>query len=83
MGIQALTLYASSVENRKRPRAEVDTLWRLLHYYLCKELPHLQKNGIRLQAIGRVEALPPHVIRELESVVEATSGTCKLQPPGC
>jgi undecaprenyl diphosphate synthase len=78
MGIQALTLYAFSVENWKRPRAEVDTLWRLLHYYLRKELPDLQKNGIRLQAIGRVEALPPHVIRELESVVEATSGNRKL-----
>jgi undecaprenyl diphosphate synthase len=78
MGIQALTLYAFSVENWKRPRAEVDTLWRLLHYYLRKELPDLQRNGIRLQAIGRVEALPPHVIRELESVVEATSGNRKL-----
>jgi undecaprenyl diphosphate synthase len=78
LGIQALTLYAFSVENWKRPRAEVDTLWRLLHYYLRKELPDLQKNGIRLQAIGRVDALPPHVIRELQSVVEATSGNRKL-----
>src|ERR1051326_2315692 len=50
MGIQALTLYAFSVENWKRPRSEVDTLWRLLRYYLRKELPDLQKNGIRLQA---------------------------------
>ena len=40
----------------------------------CKqELPDLQKNDIRLQAIGRLEALPPQVRRELESAVEATS----------
>jgi undecaprenyl diphosphate synthase len=78
LGIQALTLYAFSVENWKRPRTEVETLWRLLHYYLRKELPDLQKNGIRLQAIGRVDALPPQVRRELESVVEATSNNRRL-----
>jgi undecaprenyl diphosphate synthase len=78
LGIQALTLYAFSVENWKRPRSEVETLWRLLHFYLRKELPDLQKNGIRLQAIGRVDALPPQVRRELESVVEATSGNRRL-----
>ena len=78
MGIQALTLYAFSVENWKRPRSEVETLWRLLHYYLRKELPDLQRNGIRLQAIGRVDALPPKVCRELQSVVEATAGNRHL-----
>ena len=58
MGVKALTLYAFSVENWKRPRAEVETLWRLLRYYLKQELPDLQKNDIRLQAIGRLDALP-------------------------
>ena len=53
MGIKALTLYAFSVENWKRPRHEVETLWRLLRYYLKQELGNLQKNDIRLQAIGR------------------------------
>src|SRR5438046_2692349 len=38
LGIKALTLYAFSVENWKRPRAEVDTLWRLLRFYLRREL---------------------------------------------
>src|SRR5450755_3490136 len=56
MGIQALTLYAFSVENWKRPRAEIETLWRLLRYYLKQELPELQRNDIRLQAIGRLDA---------------------------
>src|SRR5262249_11381065 len=73
LGVRVLTLYAFSVENWKRPRHEVETLWRLLRYYLGQELPDLQKNDIRLQAIGRLDALPPQVRRELEAAVEATS----------
>jgi undecaprenyl diphosphate synthase len=73
LGVKALTLYAFSVENWKRPRAEVETLWRLLRYYLKQELPDLQKNDIRLQAIGRLDALPHQVRRELDSAVEATA----------
>jgi undecaprenyl diphosphate synthase len=73
LGVKVLTLYAFSVENWKRPRAEVETLWRLLRYYLRQELPALQKNDVRLQAIGRLEALPPQVRRELEAAVEATA----------
>ncbi len=78
VGVQVLTLYAFSAENWKRPRAEVETLWRLLRFYLKKELPDLQKNGIRLQAIGRLDALPLQVRAELESVVEATARNRKL-----
>ncbi len=73
LGIAELTLYAFSCENWKRPRAEVETLWQLLRYYLRKELPDLHKNGIRLRAIGRVDALPPEVREELQEVVDATS----------
>jgi undecaprenyl diphosphate synthase len=73
LGVKALTLYAFSVENWKRPRAEVETLWRLLRYYLKQELPELQKNDIRLQAIGRLEALPGPVRAELDGAVEATA----------
>jgi len=73
LGIKVLTLYAFSVENWKRPRHEVETLWRLLRYYLRQELPELQKNDIRLQAIGRLDALPPQVRRELEAAVDATA----------
>jgi len=73
LGVKVLTLYAFSVENWKRPRHEVETLWRLLRHYLRQELPLLQKNDIRLQAIGRLDALPPQVRQELESAVEATA----------
>ncbi len=72
LGIEVLTLYAFSVENWKRPRPEVDTLWRLLRVYLRRELPSLMRNGIRLRAIGRVEALPPAAQRELLAAVQQT-----------
>jgi len=74
LGVKVLTLYAFSIENWKRPRTEVETLWRLLRYYLRQELPDLQKNDIRLQAIGRLDALPREVSRELDAAVEATAG---------
>lgn len=73
LGIQVLTLYAFSVENWKRPRMEVDTLWRLLRVYLRRELPDLMRNSVRLVAMGRLEALPAAAQRELEGVIEATS----------
>ena len=60
LGIKYLTLYAFSVENWKRPRTEVETLWRLLRYYLRKEVAHLMQNNIRLRAIGNLRT----VIRE-------------------
>src|SRR5580658_10766876 len=73
LGIKALTLYAFSAENWKRPRAEVDMLWRLLRFYLRHELEDLQRNDIRLQSIGHVEALPERAYEELRSVERATS----------
>jgi undecaprenyl diphosphate synthase len=73
LGIEALTLYAFSAENWKRPRAEIDVLWRLLRYYLRHELEDLQRNGICLQSIGRVDALPEVVYQELRAVERATA----------
>lgn len=73
LGLQALTLYAFSVENWKRPRHEVEGLWRLLRYYLRRELPNLMRNRIRLVAIGRIESLPDPVQRELEIVMRKTA----------
>jgi undecaprenyl diphosphate synthase len=73
LGIEVLTLYAFSVENWKRPRREVETLWRLLRYYLGKELPNLLRNGIQLTAIGRLDDLPANVRQELEAAISATA----------
>src|SRR5277367_5149284 len=79
LGLRALTLYAFSVENWKRPRAEVEMLWRLLRMYLRAELPDMARNDIRFNAIGRIEALPDFVRAELEETVRATAGNRGLQ----
>jgi len=73
LGIRCLTLYAFSVENWKRPHSEVETLWRLLKYYLRHEVDRLQRNSIRLRAIGRLQELPPVVRRQLDEAIEATA----------
>ena len=73
LGIRALTLYAFSAENWKRPRAEVDTLWRLLRVYLRRELPEILRNGIRFTCMGRLDALPLQVRQELENAIDATA----------
>jgi undecaprenyl diphosphate synthase len=79
LGVKHLTLYAFSSENWKRPRTEVDTLWRLLRLYLNKELPQLLRNNVRLVAIGRLDGLPERVQRELGQGVEATAANDGLQ----
>ncbi len=78
MGIQALTLYAFSVENWKRPRAVIDTLWRLLRHFLRAELPNLMQHGIRLVAIGRLEQLPEPVRADLLETEAATATNKRL-----
>jgi undecaprenyl diphosphate synthase len=72
MGISTLTLYAFSVENWKRPRHEVEGLWRLLRYYLKRELDSLMRNDIQLVAIGRIESLPGMVQDDLQDVMDRT-----------
>ncbi|MBI3669110.1 MAG: isoprenyl transferase [Acidobacteria bacterium] len=71
--IQALTLYAFSLENWRRPKAEIDFLMRLLREYLRKELPVIHKNNIRLVVIGRPEQLPAEVQRDVAQAMELTA----------
>src|SRR6186713_3055029 len=66
LGIEVLTLYAFSVENWKRPRAEVNTLMMLLKRYIRLELNTLLQNNIKFRVIGRSEELAPDVQDELE-----------------
>ena len=67
LGIDVLTLYAFSVENWKRPAAEVSTLMLLLKRYLRSELNTLLRNDIRFRVIGRMEELAPDVQDELHA----------------
>jgi undecaprenyl diphosphate synthase len=71
--LPALTLYAFSMENWRRPKAEIDFLMRLLRQYLRKELPVIHRNNIRLQIIGRTEQLPEEVQADLAKGVALTA----------
>jgi undecaprenyl diphosphate synthase len=73
LGIRVLTLYAFSVENWKRPKAEVATLMMLLKRYIRLELGTLLSNNIRFRVIGRSDELAPDVQEELEIGVRQTA----------
>lgn len=73
LGLQVLTLYAFSVENWKRPAAEVSTLMTLLKRYLRSELSTLLQNDIRFKVIGRSEELAPDILQELHGAEEKTA----------
>ncbi len=79
LGISVLTLYAFSMENWKRPRAEVSTLMTLLKRYLRLELATLLRNDIRFKVIGRPDELAADVRRELARATERTAGNSGMQ----
>ena len=72
LGVQYLTLYAFSIENWKRPPAEVRFLMSLLETYLRRELDELHRNNVRVCCIGKISALPRGVQRILTDAVEHT-----------
>ena len=73
LGIQVLTLYAFSLENWKRPAAEVSTLMLLLKRYLRSELNTLLRNNIRFKVVGRIEDLARDIQRELHDAEDKTA----------
>jgi undecaprenyl diphosphate synthase len=72
--IEALTLYAFSVENWRRPKTEIDFLMALLREYLRKEMPVIQKNDIRMRFLGRIDELPAGVQKDVREAMEKTAG---------
>ena len=72
--IEALTLYAFSVENWRRPKTEIDFLMALLREYLRKEMPLIQKNEIRMRFLGRLDELPAGVQKDAREAMEKTAG---------
>lgn len=73
LGLGALTLYAFSTENWKRPRYEVDALMRMLRKYLRLELEEINRQNIRFQTIGRTHALASNVQQEIARAGERTA----------
>lgn len=78
IGVQYLTLYAFSTENWSRPAAEVGALMALLVEAVRNELKTLNKNNIRLHAIGDLNKLPPASRKALMEGIEATKNNTRM-----
>ena len=65
LGVKYLTLYAFSVENWNRPKDEVDTLMKYLARFLKNEIGELNRNNVRLEAVGQIYRLPEFVQEQL------------------
>ena len=77
VGIPYLTLYTFSTENWNRPTEEVDTLMNLLSSTLLQEAEEIFSKGIRIRAIGDLEALPEDVRSQLYNIMELTKNNTK------
>jgi undecaprenyl diphosphate synthase len=73
-----LTLFAFSTENWNRPRREVSHLLRLIGHYIDRELKALDKNGVRLRHLGRLDPLEPALRRRVEDAVELTKNNSRI-----
>ena len=78
IGVKFLTLYAFSTENWERPAMEVNALMELLVYTLRKETKQLNKNNIRLNAIGNIQSLPKRCYEELLSAIDITKNNDRM-----
>jgi len=71
--IEALSLYAFSVENWRRPKTETDFLMQLLREYLRQEMPLIQRNNIRMRFLGRSRELPAGVQQDMRDAEDKTA----------
>ena len=72
LGIQAITLYAFSTENWKRPHSEVSGLMSMLKRYIKSELAEVHRHNIRFQPIGQISGLAPDVRKVIDAAVDKT-----------
>ncbi len=72
IGVKYLTLYAFSVENWLRPKAEVTGLMRILREYLIKEIDELDTKGVKVTASGRIEELEGTALKILKDSIKRT-----------
>lgn len=71
--MEALTVYAFSTENWKRPHGEVDFLMQLFSEYLAKEIDEMDRDNVKMQFIGRVEELSPGLQNQMENAQSRTA----------
>jgi undecaprenyl diphosphate synthase len=78
IGVKALTLYAFSTENWKRPKIEVDYLMKLPGEFLSTFLPELMEENVQVRIMGNKEELPTHTKHAIENAVKDTSSNTGL-----
>jgi len=78
LGIPFLTVYAFSTENWNRPKVEVNALMKLLLQTIENELTTLNKNNIRLNAIGDLGSLPKENQKKLQKVMDDTRHNSRM-----
>ena len=74
LGIEAMTLYAFSSENWKRPEEEVSDLMGLMKRFILSDLDEFAANDVKLKVIGNWRALAPDVVALIENAIERTAG---------
>jgi undecaprenyl diphosphate synthase len=78
-GIRALTLFAFSADNWKRPAQEVNALLRLFARHLRTETPRCIDNGVTLRVVGRRDRLPGPLVEAIERTEQATASGTQLE----
>lgn len=78
LGVKYLTLYTFSTENWSRPKLEVDGIMQLLIRTIGEEVPDLNKNNVRLKAIGDLASLPKSAQKKLSESIELTKNNTGL-----
>ena len=77
MGLEAMTLYAFSSENWKRPEEEVSDLMGLMKRFILSDLDEFAANDVRLKIIGDWRALAPDVVELIEKALDRTAGNSR------
>lgn len=73
LGIEALSLYAFSTENWKRPKSEIEALLGLFMEYFLRELAALHANGVCIRILGEKGAFPPRILEAMVAAEEKTA----------
>ncbi len=77
-GVKYLTIYAFSTENWGRPREEIEGLMHILEDVIDKELNELNKEGVQLRHIGRLERLAPKIQEKVLDAIALTKNNQRL-----
>ena len=78
IGVKALSLYAFSLENWRRPESEISVIMKLIETVLISDLDNFMKNNIRFRVIGSRDKLSAHIRTLIEHVEKETSGNSSL-----